>query len=251
MSRMLDAALVLSERVPVFPCGKDKRPLVPHGFHDATTDMFVIGEWWHRWPDALIAVPTGEKFIVIDIDLKHAEAQRWYGENRSNIPFTRLHATRSGGLHMLFRPDPRVRCTAGCIARGIDTRGAGGYIVWWPACGLPVTHRNLLAEIPDDIVAAQLPKAEPAAPIRMPDEPEQARHKLCGLIRTIADAHEGERNAITYWAGCRLAEMVLAGEITQGDAIGLGLEAAARAGLSRSEARTTLRSAFRRAGRGE
>jgi hypothetical protein len=251
MNRMLDAALALAARVPVFPCGQDKRPLVPRGFHAASTDARTIGAWWQRWTSALIGVPTNIKFCVLDIDLRHPEAERWYAERATDIPFTRKHVTRSGGFHLLFQPDTRVRCTARRIARGVDTRGLGGYVIWWPAHGFPVSHGKLLAEIPDYIVEAQLPKAEPAASIRVPDEPEQARHKLCGLIRTIADAREGERNQIVFWAGCRLAEMVLAGELTHGDAIGLGLEAAARAGLPPQEARSTLRSAFRRAGRPE
>jgi hypothetical protein len=247
---MRDAALALAANgLPVFPCAQDKRPLVAHGFKDASTDPAAIRAWWRRWPLALVAVPTNVRFCVLDIDLQHAEAQRWFGEHRSNIPFTRQHVTRSGGFHLLFQPDMRVRSTAGLIARGVDTRGTRGYAIWWPACGLAVMHRGLLAEIPDDVVAAQLPKP---APIR-PAPPqvsgrEHARRKLCGLIRTIAEAREGSRNQVTYWAGCRLSEMVSAGELSQGDAVGLGLEAACHAGLSRQEARSTLRSAFRRGG---
>jgi Bifunctional DNA primase/polymerase, N-terminal len=251
MSRMRDAALALAQRGPVFPCAQDKAPLVARGFHAATTDPAAIRDWWTRWPDALIAVPTGEKFCVLDVDLKHPDAERWYAENCSNIPFTRKHFTRSGGYHLLFVPDPRMRCTAGRIARGVDTRGVGGYIIWWPLHGFAVSHRALLAAVPEFIIEAQLPKPEPIAIKRaLPHVSgrELARRKLCGLMRTIVDAHEGERNAITFWVGCRLAEMVAAGEISHGDAVGLGIEAAAHAGLPRAEARSTLRSAFRRGG---
>jgi hypothetical protein len=248
---MLDAALALAARVPVFPCGEDKRPLTPHGFKDASDDPAVIRNWWRRSPAALVGVPT-IKFCALDIDLKHPEAERWYAEHATDIPFTRKHVTRSGGFHLLFQPDTRMRCTASRIAKGVDTRAAGGYLVWWPACGLPVMHRNLLAHIPDDIVEAQLPKAEPVspAPVRVPEGPQLVRAKLSGVLRTVAGGSEGERNALTFWAGCRLAEMVTAGELSHGDAIGLGLEAACRTGLSRQEARSTLRSAFQRAGRG-
>jgi hypothetical protein len=251
MSRMLDAALALAARVPVFPCGEDKRPLVPHGFHAASTDTLTIGAWWLRWPKALIGVPTNVTFCALDIDLKHPEAERWYAENASNIPFTRKHVTRSGGFHLLFAPDTRMRCTAGRIARGVDTRGAGGYLIWWPACDLPVSHRDLLAEVPDHIVEAQLPKAEPVnpAPVRLPASRDRVRAKLIGVLRVVASASEGKRNAITFWAGCRLAEMVAAGELTHRDAVGLAIEAANRAGLPRQEAAHTLRSAFQRQGR--
>ena len=201
---MRDAALALAAKdVPVFPCAESKAPLTARGFKDASTDRAVIRDWWGRHPNALIGVPTGIRFVAVDVDLQHAEAQHWYGENRTNIPFTRLHGTRSGGLHMLFAPDARMRNTAGLIARGIDTRGLGGYLVWWPACGLPVMHRNLLAPIPDDIVEAQLPKAEPVstAPVRVPEGPQLVRAKLSGVLRKVAGGSEGERNAITYLGG--------------------------------------------------
>jgi putative DNA primase/helicase len=110
MSRMRDAALALAQRVPVFPCGQDKRPLVARGFHAATTDAAVIRDWWRRWPDALIGVPTGLKFVVVDVDLQHPEALAWYENNRARLPLTRTHVTKSGGRHLLFAPEPRVRC---------------------------------------------------------------------------------------------------------------------------------------------
>ena len=97
---------------PAFPCGTDKRPLVARGFHAATTDPETILDWWRRWPDALVGVPA-IKFCALDIDLKHPEAERWYAEQCSAIPYTRKHFTRSGGFHLLFRPDPRMRSTAG------------------------------------------------------------------------------------------------------------------------------------------
>ena len=107
--------------------------------------------------------------------------------------------------------------------------------------------------MPDFIVEAQLRKPEPVTVSTAPPHVtgrEHARRKLCGLIRTIADASEGNRNAVTFWVGCRLAEMTVAGEISQADAIGLAIEAACHAGLSRQEAQSTLRSAFQRTGRG-
>jgi hypothetical protein len=244
----VDTALALAAAVPVFPCGDDKRPLVPHGFKDASTDPAVLRERWQRWPNALIGVPTGEKFVVVDVDLQHREAQEWYG--RANLPDTRTHVTRSGGRHVLFKPNPAVGCTAGKIWKHVDTRGAGGYIIWWPVTGLEVLHSKVLAEVPPFILKALAKQPEPVrTPPRYEATPERARRKLCGIIRAIACAREGERNQITYWGACRLVEMVAAGEIDRGDAIGLAVEAASHAGLPRREAAHTLWSAFQRQGR--
>jgi hypothetical protein len=56
----------------------------------------------------------------------------WWFSHRDRLPLTRVHRTRSGGLHLIFRHVPDVRCSAGRIAPGIDVRGDGGYIIWWP-----------------------------------------------------------------------------------------------------------------------
>jgi hypothetical protein len=247
----LAAALRLAERGhSVFPCRNtpdcketDKTPLTRHGFKNASADAAVIKDWWRRYPDALIGVPTGGKFVVIDADLQHPEAQQWYA--RANLPLTRTHVTRSGGRHLLFRADDRVACTVSRIWAKIDTRGRGGYVIWWPAEGLDVMHGNELAEIPEWIIRKLNPPATPcvrrASTIAVATNPD----KLNGIVRTIANARSGERNSVTFWGACRLAEVVANGGLGRDDAISLAVEAASRNGLSRHEAQRTALSAFR------
>jgi Bifunctional DNA primase/polymerase, N-terminal len=242
-------ALKLARRgIPVFPCinkpgeEADKRPLTRSGFKDASTDPDVIHDWWTHHPDALVGVPTGGRFVVVDIDCsKHVEAAQWYGN--ANLPITRTHVTRSNGRHLLFKPDARVKCSTSKICRGVDTRGLGGYIIWWPAIGLEVLHCAAFAELPEFIIRAlnPLPPPRSSAPVRAHTSPDSS---IAGLIRTIANASEGERNHITFWASCRFAELVQQGDIGEGDAIDIIIEAAARAGLSGHEARRTAQSAF-------
>jgi Bifunctional DNA primase/polymerase, N-terminal len=243
---MLDAALALAQRVPVFPCGEDKAPLTSHGFKDASTAAAVIHDWWRRWPDAPIGVPTGLKFVVLDIDLQHREAQEWYG--RANLPDTRTHHTRSGGRHLLFQPHPAVGCTAGRIWRHIDTRGHGGFVIWWPAQGFEVLHPSVLAEVPEFIVEALAPKPRPAPrPIVGLDV-----RQIAGALNITRNAKQGERNAALFWTACRLGEQVAAGIITPGAAVGCALDAAAAAGFDASftpaGARATIRSGLRQGG---
>jgi Bifunctional DNA primase/polymerase, N-terminal len=230
----------------VFPCRPDKAPYTPRGFLDASADPEVITNWWTRWPDALIGVPTGEKFVVVDCDLQHPEAQYWYA--RANLPITRKHTTRSGGRHILFRPHPGVKCTTGKIHAHIDTRGVGGFIIWWPACGFEVSHSNVLAPAPDFILRALDRQRDCAPHFATPtqlDTPQTAKRKLDGVLRTISQATEGTRNSIAFWGACRLAEMAAVGLIDRSSAVALAVEAAVRSGLSHFEARRTVQSAFR------
>ena len=244
---LLHEALKLARHgVPVFPCNSDKVPLVKlgPGFKNASTDPDVIRDWWSQFPDALVSVRTGIKFVVLDIDLaKHVEAAQWYG--RANLPITRTHITRSGGRHLLFQPDDRFRCTTSKICCGVDTKGVNGCCVWWPACGLKVLHGSVLAPVPAFIIKA----LEPPPPIAPPSPREvqtsaQAQRKIDGIIRAIAGAHEGERNAVAFWGAARLAELVEQSLISGNDAIDIATEAASRSGLPFEEARRTAQSAL-------
>jgi Bifunctional DNA primase/polymerase, N-terminal len=237
----LEAALALARRLPMFPCKADKSPYTRNGHKDATQDPARIKHWWARWPDALIGVPTGKKFVVVDLDLQHREAQDWYA--RVNVPTTRTHVTRSGGRHVLFLPNDRVRCSAGKIWRHVDTRGEGGFIIWWPACGFEVLHPAILTPVPDWIVA-RLQPSERRPHVRS-IELDNVPAKIGGIIRAITDAREGERNTLVFWGACRLRELADQHILPRGDAFDIVLEAAQKAGLPYREALATARSAFR------
>jgi Bifunctional DNA primase/polymerase, N-terminal len=222
----------------VFPCGEDKRPLTLSGFKDATTDPDVIHEWWVRCPDALIGVPTGPKFVVIDLDLQHEEAQAWLAENRHRLPLTRTHATRSGGKHLLFASNAKVKCSVSKICRGVDTRGLGGYIVWWPACGLEVLHGGVLAPVPGWIIAALNPKPRPITASRICVNAPTAA-SLRGALNVLAGAKEGERNHALFWTACRMGEAIHAGTISEAQALDLLTLTGRQVGLSDHEIRST------------
>jgi hypothetical protein len=54
----------------VFPCvPRNKKPLVPGGFHAAANDETQIRAWWAKWPDANVGIATGASGLcVLDID---------------------------------------------------------------------------------------------------------------------------------------------------------------------------------------
>jgi hypothetical protein len=238
----LSQTLKLADRgISVFPCGADKKPLTKRGFKDATADIAQVREWWREFPDALVGAPTGDKFVVVDCDLQHTKAQQWYAG--ANLPLTRAHVTKSGGRHLLFKPDDRF----GTISQGklfphIDTRGKGGYIIWWPAEGLDVLHGGVFAEVPEWILKRLEIKPEPVPlPVSRPVTVKSAHRKLEGIVGAIAIAPQGQRNALLHWGACRLSELVQQSILTAGDAFALAVEAGTRTGLPYVEVSRTAK----------
>src|SRR5258705_1418585 len=181
-SAWLEALKLARKGILVFPCDNDKRPLTLHGFKDASADGNLVHDWWTQWPDALVGVPTGVKFCVLDLDLQHVEAQAWYDQHRNELPLTRAHATRSGGQHLLFQASSQFGCSARKLAPHVDTRGLGGYVIWWPAHGHEVLHAQSLQPIPAWIIEAlhAEPKVVPYRPRHPLLTSENMQRKLDG-----------------------------------------------------------------------
>jgi hypothetical protein len=240
----LRAAMQLN--YPSFPCNADKTPACPHGFKDVALPEMGLATLWARYPGELIGVPTGAivGFDVLDVDPRNG-ARAWYEANRGKLPVTRIHRTRSGGLHVLFKYCAGLRNSASKIAPGIDTRGDGGYIIWWPAAGMAVREHPLdaLPEWPLWLLPVLMPPPVPPTP--KAHGRSATLPAIEGLIRTVATAPPGQRNAVTYWAAHRMRESVAAGKIGAGLARELLIEAAARAGLPSHEAARTFSSAMR------
>jgi hypothetical protein len=198
-----------------------------------------------RYPGPLVGIPTGEisGLDILDIDPRHG-GERWFAEHKNRLPPTRVHRTRSGGLHLLFQHETGLRCSAGRIADGVDVRATGGYVIWWPAVGIPVLSETPTAAWPDWLLVQLSLYPRPAnSRIKVPDG-----HALMRLVQLIVRAQAGERNNITYWAACRAGEMVASGLLGADAAAAVIAEAGTRAGLPRSEAERTARSGIHSTG---
>jgi putative DNA primase/helicase len=212
----LSAALNYALREwPVFPCRAEgerrKGPLIERGLHAATQDGATICDWWHRWPNALIGIPTGRasRFVALDIDVKSTVngfdtlAQLGFAV----LPDTPMVHTASGGLHLYFEPPQHIEIRnsngerGSGIRRGLDWRGEGGYVIapspgsgyqWDP-------HQNLdtapLAPLPAGLLPRHpRQRAATARPARSTAGlSPYAEAALDGACRSIIGAPAGEQ----------------------------------------------------------
>lgn len=184
---------------------KGKLPLVEHGSKDATLNEGQARFWWNKWPEANIGIATGQRFFVIDVDVKKGGEDSWdmlrsqYG---AVLPETIEQVTGTGGRHILYLlPDFPVRNSESKLAPGIDVRGSGGYIVACPSIH-PETKRRYdwdgTAELEDQKIAEA-----PQWLLRLIVEAER-RKPAAEAAKTPEAISEGSRNDTLFRAGSRL-----------------------------------------------
>lgn len=245
--------------VPVFPCVPgEKRPLVAHGFKDATADPAQIESWWRRWPEANIGIPTGPAsgIEVVDVDVKGdppCGPESWQHATQAGLldGWAAQVVTPSGGLHAYYPAAETEQRSWASGAAQLDFRGTAGYIVAPPSrtmVGGEVVAYQLLdlstGEV-EPVDAGALREFLDPRPQRASWEGWPFRGTLEERTQRIAAWLEsqvkGERNQGLYWASCRLAEN------------GVGLHDAFEAlgpvaegiGLPPREIERTIRSAYR------
>jgi len=201
-----------------------------------------------------MATGTASGVSVVDIDVKHPEAADWYNTQWPVLLPTRVHRTRSGGWHLLYRHHAAVKNSASKICRGVDVRGEGGYVIFWPAAGYPVSDAAL-APWPEFLI----PKPEPVPassinPVKSIQamRPGLLKAKAVGLVGfVLGGVPDQDRNHRLFWAANRVREMDAAGAFGQGlsrdDLLDALFRAARHVGLPEREVRGTLRSGMRRA----
>lgn len=235
----LDLALAYAEAGwPVFPCDPlSKRPLAVTGFKSASKSPAEITKLWRRRPDAMVAIPTGEASGVFVVDLDRDDAKGLDGAAEiarlGDLPRTISQRTPRGGRHAFLRwnPDRPVRNSAGTIARGVDVRGEGGYVVvsgsvradgaryeWEtpPEAMEPAEAPEWLYEA----MSRQQPEPAPA-PTRPPYKPlatqggAYADAALAEECQRVASAPAGQRNDALNRAAFSLGQLVGGGELAE------------------------------------
>jgi hypothetical protein len=184
-------------------------------------------------------------------------------------PTTFTVRTPLGGWHLVFlAAGHTIRNSAGRIGPLIDVRGQGGYVLGAGSVlderaypknpqAAAIVKGGRAYQVINDTGPAPLPKwlatlakppqAAPAASAGGHASAATAGGRMHGLAATVRAGTPGDRNGPLFWASCRAAEMITAGQIdrlTAEDAlIGAALEAGLRGG--EREARATFASAMR------
>lgn len=231
--------------LPVFPCKADKTPACAHGFKDAVRLPEEIRTLFASASNAdLIGVPTGaiSGFDVLDLDVtRHSEAKAWMQEQV--FPPTRVNQTQSGGYHVFFKHRIGLRNWTARPVVGVDGRGDGGYIIFWPATGGQTNGRDIL-EWPQPLIDSCKPAV--SKPTRQAKaHPEPINHaKLAGVARAIGRAMNGQRNDLLFWGARRVSEWIDAGDISRTVGERFLISAGRSAGLDDVEIEKTIASAF-------
>jgi hypothetical protein len=218
-----EAAAFLAQQWPVFACAQTKRPITPHGLHDATRDLAAVRDQFRRAGAAMIGVPTGRAsgVIAIDIDVKNgAPGLEWLAANHRRLPRTRRHRTMSGGIHLLFEAPPQpIRNSVGKIAPGVDVRGDGGYIIFPPSPGYSIEDDAMPAPMPEWLLSllTEQPQPPPPPPRHIPREDSRgtpyalaALDSECAAIRA---APWGQQEHTLNAAALKIGALAAGGEI--------------------------------------
>ena len=217
----LTARRLTEAGIPVFPCGAGgKRPLPgSSGFHDATTNPSQVADWWGRFPNANVAIPTGKAsgVVVVDVDVHGINGFEAFGRARAAgllpVPLAVVR-TPSGGMHLYYPAHDAVEQRSWQAGKvGIDCRGDGGYIIVPPSrvqvdrvlrayevfqlhpdASRPVDSGRL-RDFLDPRPVIQRPRRD-----RLVEQADVSR--LAGWL----GQQSTDRNLKLFWAACRLAE---------------------------------------------
>lgn len=244
--------------VPVFPCVPTQK--VPfkwsRGLLDATTNLDVVAQWWRRYPNANLAVPTGtiSGVVVVDVDVHAVNGYAAFRRARQHglIPAPlAVVRTPTGGMHLYYPAASGGSQRSWQAAKaGIDFRGDGGYVIVPPS-----RLRVQWALRSYEVHMLRTDDVEPVDALRLreflrPPRPIRARTGAIGPARPsdvtrisafVGTLVEGERNSGLFWAACRLVERGLSPDEALG-ALGPPAEAI---GLPGWEIETTVLSAYR------
>jgi putative DNA primase/helicase len=177
---------------------KGKHPIEMGGFHNASTDVNQIIDWFNKYPNCNWGMATGNKsgIIVIDVDVKNNGIANWKQLVKENggIPATLTVKTPHDGDHYYGnQPDNIViKTSVSKLAPGIDVRANDSYIVIPPSSNYSmIGSLDNIADIPDWLLGKLLEK-------------EINRHQNSERVSSMEVIRVGTRNDTLFKEACAL-----------------------------------------------
>lgn len=224
----------------IFPIAA-KIPLIKGWQQQASDDPEVHKLWVNMFRGKMThyGIPTGptNDLLVLDVDLK---GNGYETLKKYQIPDTAWQSTPSGGRHYLFRypKDGHRYGNRVQFAPGLDTRGEGGYIVWYGG------DTGFLAEPPPFV-------CEAARKVQNQQAPEIPGYQVATSIAlkliqasldNIREAPTGESNDVLNIESFRIGQLVASGSITRDYAFQELFNATKERGKPEYESRATINS---------
>ncbi|MFJ5706992.1 bifunctional DNA primase/polymerase [Streptomyces sp. NPDC093105] len=231
----------------------------------ATTDPdLLVAAWTHAPYNVGIATgPSG--LLVVDLDTLKTGDEEGTPDGVANfealceragqaVPLTHRVRTARGGMHLYFtQPDgARLGNTVGRLARHVDTRGWGGYVVAPGSMTENGAYEILDSRPPvplpdwlhEALTAPREPARTPAPVVVLGGGSRAAEVALERETAAVAAALEGGRNAHLLASARAVGRFVAWGDLPRHVAEEAFQAAGEAAGLSASECRATIRSAL-------
>lgn len=219
------------EVLPLVPGGKLPYRLAPHAKDSASCDPDVVRDWWVQAPEANIGIRPASGVVVVDVDPRDGGASALAALVAEHGHLTPTWTAQTGGggwVHAWYRsPGPyRKR-----LALGVDLKGHTGYVVAPPSLHASGRRYSWANELPIAVAPRWL--AELAIqPVRTLWSTVHAvvftGASDDGLVRLVAQAADGERNNVLWWAGWRAAQrgsLASLAPALRAAALGIGLGA--------------------------
>lgn len=227
-----------------------KHPRLLHGVLEASAEAATITAWWERWPDANIGIATGPESGIYVVDLDGPDAiEAWTG---LGIP-AGWQARTGNGMHLVYALQTVLPNTHWKLGRGIDTRGAGGYIVAPPSLHRTGRRYRWIERdgaapppLSAALVEALAPRiATPARPpsVRLGESTPYARGVLRHALERLGRAGEGTRNSTLNDEAFLLGQWIGGGELDP-SGIAAALEAAHPRPCDDGKVRSTIQRAL-------
>jgi putative DNA primase/helicase len=248
---MLDSLLqtYIDLKWPVFPMTREKRPLTPHGYKNASVDPRQVEDWARRFPGCNWAIATGRVagIAVIDVDGPQGEQTLYTLAEEGVIFDSPLQSLTGRGRHLVFRYDRGLKSSVGKLGPGLDIRADGGSFTVPPSIhisGKPYEwvsdpRTTLVPHLPlNTLLHLYRPRARPSwggAP----------SISLVEIVGRITAAVPGTRNAELNSAAYMAGKLVKHGKVSEGEAEQTLIDAGLAIGLDRHECQATVRSGLR------